>query len=239
MNDSISSLVGTYSPQQLTDAYEKYAAQFSYLEPVKTPSYKVNWITDERIIPSYDMDLSELSDETLSTGNWKEKLKTPKKRSSISDRMKKESMTFSLKSEYNLDECLKCFNDLVEKNIGTIYLSGSVALFLQGKITRNEFKDLDIVVIGDYTLDDDMFDIQRGFYPPDPNGTELKSMMFDDVKIDFFSREEPLNPVIVEYDGNSYLCQSYQEIIQAKLNIALAKMKDCDELLGKSFNIQF
>ena len=144
------------------------------------------------------------------------------------------------KSEFFIDECLSSFRTLCEKQIGDIYLTGSVALYLQGKITRCTFKDIDIIVAGEYSLDDDILDNPTWRdYPPDPNGTERKPLLFNGIKIDLFYNVEKVNFIEVEYQGNTYLCQDYKDIIKAKLNMVLPKVKDLDELLGKSFEITY
>lgn len=144
------------------------------------------------------------------------------------------------KSEFFIDECLSSFRTLCEKQIGDIYLTGSVALYLQGKITRCTFKDIDIIVAGEYSLDDDILDNPTWRdYPPDPNGTERKPLLFNGIKIDLFYNVEKVNFIEVEYHGNTYLCQDYKDIIKAKLNMVLPKVKDLDELLETSFEIVY
>ena len=143
-------------------------------------------------------------------------------------------------SEFFIDECLSSFRTLCEKQIGDIYLTGSVSLYLQGKITRCTFKDIDIIVAGEYSLDDDILDSPTWRdYPPDPNGTERKPLLFNGIKIDLFYNVEKVNFIEVEYHGNTYLCQDYKDIIKAKLNMVLPKVKDLDELLETSFEITY
>ena len=163
----------------------------------------------------------------------------PKMKRLLSEDFYKYKLLLDVKSEYDINECLECFNNLYEKNIGEIYLSGSVSLFIQGKITRNLFNDLDVVVVGDYSLDDDMDDRDCILYKSDPNGTKVKNVIFNNVKLDIFSEYNSVDTVNVEYNGKNYPCQSYKQIVKAKLNVALAEMKDYKELIETSFNILY
>lgn len=170
----------------------------------------------------------------------KPKIIRPKRGLSIDQKRRSMDICDKLKDEYTLQECLDAFNDLCNKEIGDIYLTGSVSLYLQSKITRTSFKDLDVVCIGEYMLDDDIYDNPYGCqYPPDPNGTERKPLAFNNVKIDLFSNVDYVNYVDVEYLGKTYGCQNYKDIIKAKLRMVLPKVKDLDELLETSFEITY
>lgn len=164
----------------------------------------------------------------------------PKRGLTMDQKMRNAEVRYNLKDEYSLQECLDAFNDLCNKQIGDIYLTGSVALYLQGKITRTVFKDLDIVCVGEYMLDDDIYDNPYGCqYPPDPSGVERKPLAFNDVKIDLFSNISYVNSINVEHLDKTYLCQDYKDIIKAKLRMVLPKVKDLDELLETSFEITY
>jgi len=164
----------------------------------------------------------------------------PKRGLTMDQKMRNAEVRYNLKDEYTLQECLDAFNDLCNKEIGNIYLTGSVALFLQGKITRTTFKDLDVICVGEYMLDDDIYDNPYGCkYPPDPSGIERKPLAFNNVKIDLFSNISYVNSINVEYLGKTYLCQNYKDIIKAKLRMVLPKVKDLDELLETSFEITY
>jgi len=164
----------------------------------------------------------------------------PRRRLSMDQKMRNAEVRYNLKEEYTLQECLDAFDNLCKKDIGDIYLTGSVALYLQSKITRTMFKDLDIVCVGEYMLDDDIYDNPYGCkYPPDPSGVERTPVAFNDVKIDIFSNINYINSVNVEYLGKTYLCQDYKDIIKAKLRMVLPKVKDLDELLETSFEITY
>ena len=102
------------------------------------------------------------------------------------------------------------------------------------------FKDLDVACVGEYMLDDDIYDNPYGCqYPPDPSGVERKPLAFNNVKIDLFSNLSYVNSINVEYLGKTYLCQNYKDIIKAKLRMVLPKVKDLDELLETSFEITY
>lgn len=164
----------------------------------------------------------------------------PRRGLTMDQKLRNAEVRYNLKDEYALQECLDAFDNLCKKEIGDIYLTGSVALYLQGKITRTIFKDLDVVVVGEYMLDDDIYDNPYGCkYPPDPSGIERTPVAFNDVKIDIFSNINYVNSVNVEYLGKTYLCQDYKDIIKAKLRMVLPKMKDLDELLETSFEITY
>jgi hypothetical protein len=164
----------------------------------------------------------------------------PKRGLTMDQKMRNAEVRYNLKDEYTLKECLDAFNDLCNKEIGDIYLTGSVALYLQGRITRTMFKDLDVICVGEYMLDDDIYDNPYGCkYPPDPSGVERKPLAFNNVKIDLFSNINFVNIVDIEYFGKMYKCQDYKDIIKAKLRMVLPKVKDLDELLETSFEITY
>ncbi len=126
------------------------------------------------------------------------------------------------KKGFTLDECVDNFLELEQKDIGNICITGSVGLALQGKIERESFKDLDLVVMGELQLDDDIVDTNRGFYPPDPQCKESKPVRFNNMPMDLFLVEGEINVVEVPYKENIIRCQDYKGIIQAKLNMALS-----------------
>lgn len=162
----------------------------------------------------------------------------PKRGLTMDQEIRNAEVRYNLKDEYTLQECLDAFNDLCNKEIGNIYLTGSVALYLQGKITRTMFKDLDVACVGEYMLDDDIYDNPfAGKYPPDETGVGRSALAFNNVKIDLFSNVHMVTFIDVEYLGKTYRCQDYKDIIKAKLRMVLPKVKDIDELLGKSFEI--
>ena len=142
------------------------------------------------------------------------------------------------KSKFKIDELIETFKELQHKDIGDIYLTGSVGLYLQKKLDRDEFKDLDIVLVGKLELDDDMKEHHRGDYPKDDQCEERKSVIFNNIPIDIFVVKKPVNKVVVTYEGTEIVCQHYKDIIQAKLNMALNKLKDKDYLLNNCIDIK-
>lgn len=135
------------------------------------------------------------------------------------------------KDYYSLEECLDAFKELVAKDIGDIYLTGSVALALQGKINRTKFKDLDILVIGKLELDDEIDPFSRSSYTLNPD-EKPAGYIFNNIVIDFFTKKD-VN--FVEVDGIK--CSDYKDIIQAKINMILPSMKDYDYLIKNHINI--
>jgi len=144
------------------------------------------------------------------------------------------------KTKYTLQECLDTFVELNKKELGPIYLSGSVSLVLQGLIKREYFSDLDVVVEKLPELDDDMIDNYRGsrqrFRNIPIDVCNSKSVFFENMPIDIF-----INPTIrykkINYRGNEYLCQDYKDILNVKLKVALSDFKDADQLIGSIINI--
>lgn len=207
------------------------------LENEKEIFDKKNKNATERLIQAYKASVANAiqypSSYSISKSPRRPKNKIPQHEREI-----REDIRYNLKKEYTLQECLDVFIDLQNKQIGDIYLTGSVALYLQGKISRTEFKDLDIVVVGEYMLDDDIYDNPfASKYPPDENEVERSALAFNNVKIDLFSNVHMVTFIDVEYLGKTYRCQDYKDIIKAKLRMVLPKVKDIDELLGKSFEI--
>lgn len=141
---------------------------------------------------------------------------------------------FKRKDSYKLNECLKAFRELTEKEIGEIYLTGSVALHLQKIIKRNIFKDVDIVLIGNHQFDDDITPYKRdSHYPQSKELGDPIYVTYSNIPIDIFKfkKEHSIKVLPVEYKGDVYICQDFREILMAKLNMLLPKMKDVEEIL--------
>lgn len=68
------------------------------------------------------------------------------------------------KNTCSLEKGLKIYEELLKKDIGSIYLTGSLALHLQGVLDRTEYSDLDIGYIGDLELDDEFENYYRKNY---------------------------------------------------------------------------
>lgn len=162
--------------------------------------------------------------------------KSPKKKNYL-------DQIVSLKDQYNLEECLKVYKELFEKQFGEIYLSGSVALKLQGIIERNHFRDVDIMVIGQFELDDDIINYRnQDRYPKnDLIISETKSVVYDNTPVDMFilPSDYKVNCVEVDYNGEVFLCQDYKDILKAKLNMILPNMKDYKDIVGKHLVVDF
>jgi len=146
-------------------------------------------------------------------------------------------------SRFNIDMCLKTFDKMVEKEVGDIAITGSVALFLQGKITRDLFSDLDISVgSGEVQLDDEFEDVQMdmGYDPANSLVAAPKIYYYNECLLDIFPIEKQiLETVVVERFGKSYLCVDYKHILDAKLKMLLPKMKDYNELYNNCFEMKF
>ena len=171
--------------------------------------------------------------------NWVDDYNKLSSKKEISRASKK--VKFSPKTFYTLDECLKAYQELTEKDFAKICLTGSIALYLQGKIARDRFKDVDIIVVGDYTLDDDMNDIQRNRHVKDEKLCESRAISYLNTPFDMFLMKDDSNlkTVTVVRDGVEYVCQDYRDIIRAKLIMCMQSMKDSDELFEKHFNLSF
>jgi len=146
-------------------------------------------------------------------------------------------------SRFNIDMCLKTFDKMVEKEVGDIAITGSVALFLQDKITRDLFSDLDISVrSGEVQLDDEFEDVQMdmGYDPANSLVAAPKIYYYNECLLDIFPVEKQiLETVVVERFGKSYLCVDYKHILDAKLKMLLPKMKDYNELYNNCFEMKF
>jgi len=140
-----------------------------------------------------------------------------------------------------IKEALTAFRELKEKDISEFILTGSVALFIQGKITRNKFKDVDIISTSKYEMDDDMQDYPRQRYEPVEGNGELKSMVLSGVLFDVFNydSEAKIDIVEVKYNKETYLCQDWRQIIMAKMRMIIPKMKDHEELFKNCIEINF
>ena len=205
-------------------------------------SDNITVVSDSRYRSFYDADTEMYSQLLSSAKSYLNDAKAVKKKRPSWQSVSQKSKAFEmLKDEYNIEECLNCFESLTEKNIGDIYLSGSAALYVQGKITRSKFKDLDIVVLGDLVMDDDMYDnpYARNYRNKDQQ-FDRRAIIYDDVKIDLFTNVRPDRTYIdVEYHGKIYKCQHYHDIVDAKLDMVFAQFKDFDDLIDKSFKIEY
>jgi hypothetical protein len=154
---------------------------------------------------------------------------------------KPKSVNFRRKDFYTLEECLKAYRELTEKEIGDICLTGSLALLLQNVIKRTRFNDMDVIIVGNYQLDDDIMPYQKdNNYPEDPNLGELSNLVYSNIPIDLFkfNKDYSVQKVVITYKGNEYICQDYRDIIKAKMQMVLPRMKDYSDI-AKHFSIEF
>lgn len=202
----------------------------------------VNYISDSDIANYFDTPSKPMQIEEPKGRSYLNDSKAIKKKlkpSWMVNADKQMKLSIKVKDEYTIKECLNCFEDLVEKDIGEIYLCGAVALYIQGKIKRDWFSDLDVIVIGKLTLDDDMHDNP---YARKYNNKEFdrKAIIFEGVKIDFFNNLDCKPKFIdVEYSGKIYKCEHYHDIIKAKLDMVMNGFKDLNELENSSFKIEY
>lgn len=182
-------------------------------------------------------------DDAVKEYNWKENFDSiSNRRRSPKSKYDTNPKNFNFKSSYTLDQCLSVFRDLFDREFGEIYLTGSVALKLQNKINRSSFKDLDIVVVGEYALDDDIYDNpQMREYRQNANLGKQRGLAFNNVPIDAFEMpsDYKINYVSVDYKNNTYVCQDYRDIIKAKLEMILPQMKDYADIKGNCFEIAY
>lgn len=211
----------------------------SYLRSADS-SPRYNYITQSNAVEYFDIPSEPMQIEEPRSRSYLNDAKAIKKKRPSWESISRRSKSFEkLKDEYNIEECLNCFESLVEKNIGEIYLCGAVALYIQGKIKRDWFSDLDIFVVGKLTLDDDIHDNP---YARKYNNKEFdrKAMIFEGVKIDFFNNLDYKPRFIdVEYNGKIYKCEHYHDIIKAKLDMIMNGFKDLNDLENSSFKIEY
>lgn len=145
------------------------------------------------------------------------------------------------KEKLTIKESMCAFRELRDKDINEFILTGSVALFLQDKITRTVFKDIDLISLSDYEMDDDMQNCPIYSYDQIEGNGEQKQIVFNGVLFDIFSfgPEKKIDTVEVKYGKETYLCQDYKQIIMAKLRMILPKMKDSEELFKNCMEINF
>ena len=195
-----------------------------------------SWSRPSRATPqdiSFDISTEELlqkSDEYLRgrpTFKYKaQKIRSPKYYG---------SRQYPKKEYFSANDLLEVVDELLEKEIGNIFIGGSLSLFLQGKLDRCEFKDLDLIYQGNLELDEDIEDYNSGSeYPESKN---LKSVIYQNTPIDLF-KEDEIEFVMVNYQGKTYKCQRYKKIIEAKLKMSLKDMKDKDYLFNNFIEIK-
>lgn len=155
-------------------------------------------------------------------------------------------------SSYTLKKCLEVFEELLEKEIGNIFIGGSVALHLQGILDRTEYSDLDLNYSGDLELDDEFEDYhgnrssrssaikfgrrshsrRMNYY----KNVTINSYIYNEIILDFF-KTEAVDIVNITYNGKIYPCLHYKNILKHKLDAALANFKDKNSLLNNIIEI--
>lgn len=140
-----------------------------------------------------------------------------------------------------IDKVMTSILELLEKNCGNFIVTGSVALYLQGKLSRKQFSDVDLISFSDVEYDDDMTRWKGAEYPKTKNLGEQEQFIFNGMMVDVFKMppDTKIDVVEVNWNGNVFQCQDYKGIIMAKLNMVLPKMKDSEELLKTCFEINF
>jgi len=165
----------------------------------------------------------------------------------MADSIKKKSPKYmsqpipKYKDQINIKDALSSFRDLNEKDVNKFILTGSVALFVQNKITRNRFKDVDIISMSDFEMDDDMVVYPRLKYEIIDGGGEMRSIVFNNVLFDIFSYnpEKEIDVIEVKFGKETYLCQDWKQIIMAKMRMIIPKMKDHEEIFNNCIEINF
>lgn len=145
---------------------------------------------------------------------------------------------------YNVDQLLSIYEKLEEKQIGNIAITGSLALFLQEKISRDTFSDIDITTIsGKVELDDEFEDVRTDIVSYSKNGGTVSTpntYLIDKVLVDIFPvSKSTVNIVAVGYNGSVYKCMDYKDIIDIKLKMLLPQMKDYNELYNNVFSLNY
>lgn len=140
-----------------------------------------------------------------------------------------------------IDKVMTSILELLEKNCGNFIVTGSIALYLQGKLSRKQFSDVDLISFSDFEYDDDMTRWKGLEYLQNKNLGEQEQFIFNGMMVDVFKMtpDTKIDVVEVNWNGNIFQCQDYKGIIMAKLNMILPKMKDSDELLKTCFEINF
>lgn len=217
-------------------------------KPKPVPSVNLGWddYPADLINDDNAPNLKKMTGGIDPEGEWIESYKNEFMNKNSKARAKKPAKSLNKSlftgSLYQVDELLKTFNILREKEIGDIAITGSLALFLQGKIKRTGLGDLDICVrSSSVELDDEFEDVYCDVaYEELADVPSPKSYYFNKVLIDIFpvSKNVP-NTLYVDYKGKSYLCVSYMDILDVKLKMILPRMKDYNELYNNVFSLTF
>ena len=146
---------------------------------------------------------------------------------------------------FTVNSLLDTYELIRNKEVGDIAITGSLSLFLQGKISRNKLGDLDLSTrSGNIQLDDDFEDVIMDMHYGEFGEEELvaapRMYYFNNVLVDIFPEEKVIPETLyIEYKGKEYLCVDYRHILDAKLEMLLPRMKDFKELYNKVFELNF
>jgi hypothetical protein len=146
---------------------------------------------------------------------------------------------------FTVNSLLDTYELIRNKEVGDVAITGSLSLFLQGKISRNKLGDLDLSTrSGSIQLDDDFEDVIMDMHYGEFGDEELvaapRMYYINSVLVDIFPEEKVVPETLyVEYKGKEYLCVDYRHILDAKLKMLLPRMKDFKELYNKVFELNF
>lgn len=131
------------------------------------------------------------------------------------------------KFTYSIEEVIVIIDELLKKNIGDLVIAGSVGLFLQDKLNRSSFGDIDFTYSSNLELDEELEDRSHSYEKEIKN---CKGVWFNHVPIDFFKKDSEINIVEVNYNNKTYICQNYKDIIFSKIEMVTSNIKDWDYL---------
>lgn len=192
-----------------------------------------------RSIPKEKVDYS--AEKVAAT--WLEELKgySTSGKQKVSRASKSNSPQVKIKSKITINQAIDAIDELIEKDLCEFIITGSVALYLQGKLSRKEFSDIDLVSFHAFNLDDDMSKVSRPKYEVNRELGDLSAFVFNGIIFDVFSfsPETAITTTEVVFKGKTYLCQDYKEIVKAKLLMTLPKMKDFQEIWDNIIEINF
>ena len=203
-------------------------------EPVAPPDF-VEYAEAVKEEPVVDKNwLNEYKDNIMSRNSSSKRRQKPKY-----------ARTMFRGKTFTVGSLLDTYELIRNKEVGDIAITGSLSLFLQGKISRNKLGDLDLSTrSGSIQLDDDFEDVIMDMHYGEFGDEELvaapRMYYINNVLVDIFPEEKVVPETLyVEYKGKEYLCVDYRHIIDAKLKMLLPRMKDFKELYNKVFELNF
>jgi len=241
---------GGVNLRQISDAYANYISTTGAYY-TQTPLNPLNTGLTEDIISSWGSIRSAPSAQKVKADysaekvaeTWLEELKgySNSGKQKISRSSKSNSPQVKVKSKISINQAVDAIDELIEKDLCEFIITGSVALYMQGKLSRKEFSDVDLVSFHSFNLDDDMSKVSRPKYETNKELGELSAFVFNGIVFDVFSfsPETKITTTEVTFKGKTYLCQDYREIVKAKLLMTLPKMKDFQEIWDNIIEINF